>query len=101
MSSNSPSKPSPQDPREGPPRFVKPWVEIAVGQHPNTMADLLHAFPAEAHVIEDMRRDGIELEPAAASYDLPLLVTTDPAIAAKYDMLPEEDYWNEQEAASE
>lgn len=101
MSTKSPSPQSPQDPRDGPKRFVKPWVQIAVGRHPQTMADLLNAFPAEAHLIDAMQRDGIQLEPAPAPYDLPLLVTTDPAIAAKYDMLPEGDYWDEQEAASE
>jgi hypothetical protein len=65
------------------------------------MAELLSFFPAEESLIKSMQGDGIELEPPEASFDLPLLVTTDPAIAAKYDMISETDYWNEQEAASE
>lgn len=85
----------------GPQRFVKPWVEVAVGRHPRTMEDLVCAFPAKVPTLQAMRRDGVQLETGMASCDLPLLVTTDPAIAAKYDMIPEEDYWNEQEAASE
>ena len=101
MGTSLPSNPSSFRVYEGLQRFVKPWVEIAVGLHPHTMADLIRVFPAEAHNLQAMQRDGIQLEPPTASYDLPLLVTTDPAIAAKYDMIPEEDYWNEQEAASE
>ena len=101
MSTRLPSKHSSQWSHDGPQRFVKPWVEIAIGHDPQTMADLLSAFPTQTIAILAMQRDGIELEPAMASYDLPLLVTTDPTIAAKYDMISEDDYWNEQEAASE
>lgn len=101
MSTRLPSHSSSFRANEGPQRFVKPWVEIAVGQHLQTMTDLIKAFPAEAHIIQAMQHDGIELEPAPVAFDLPLLISTDPTIAAKYDMIPEEDYWDEQEAASE
>jgi hypothetical protein len=51
-----------------------------------------------ADTLESMRLDGVEISASGAvSHDYTLLVTTDPVIAAKYDMVEESEYWPDDE----
>jgi hypothetical protein len=52
----------------------------------------------DARLLEAMQHDGVVLErDESAAHDRTRLVTTDPEVAAKYDMVEESEFWGEGE----
>jgi Uncharacterised nucleotidyltransferase len=68
--------------RQGRKKYVRPW------RNKPPMAD-------GAEELEAMRRDGVSLNDSSVSDDYALLVTTDPDVARKYDMVEESEFWAE------
>jgi hypothetical protein len=79
-------------------RYVTRWDDKTLIAQAKTIAELAVALRAAADHLEAMRKDGVVLEDGSANV---LLVTTDPDIAKKYDMVEESEYWRGDDGAAE
>lgn len=87
-------------------RYIARWPSSklpSAGQDLETAIAILRGFSSDPDMIqsvellEAMQRDGVILERRGERGDgIATLVTTDPAIAAKYDMVDEQDFWGEE-----
>ena len=58
------------------------------------MDDMIASLRSAAEALEAMRRDGVALEDeAGVADDYARLVTTDPDVAKKYDMVEDSEFW--------
>jgi hypothetical protein len=77
-------------------RYVKPWQLKTATSRPFSMEELIRQAPESADVLRAMQQAGVVVEAAeSGAGSRLLLVTTNAEIAAKYDMIPEFDYWDE------
>jgi hypothetical protein len=74
-------------------RHVALWRNKWLTARAQTMDDMIAALREAAATLEAMRNDGITLEGEGISDDYAHLVTTDPEVAKKYDMVEESEFW--------
>lgn len=77
-------------------RFVAVWGHGFAGRKPNTLDEMISGIPAWAELLKRMKDDGVQLEWRDNASDEQIrMITTDPRIAEKYDMIEETDLWPE------
>ncbi len=75
-------------------RYVTLWRNKWLTAHAKTIDEMIAALRAATETLEAMRRDGVTLEgDASVGDDYAHLVTTDPEVAHKYDMIDESEFW--------
>lgn len=62
-----------------------------------TIDDLVAASPAATAQLQAMKADGVQVQPIRVDADSVYLATSDPEIAAKYDMHPEDEFLDDDE----
>mgnify|MGYP006908205789 CR=1 FL=1 len=62
---------------------------------PATIDDLSAMLPEQAESLKAMKRDGIAIDASRSGASHAYLVTTDPQVARKYDMIEESEYWSD------
>jgi hypothetical protein len=77
-----------------PRRFITLWRNKWLASKATTLPEMIGALRSAAETLEAMLKDGVTLDVASGRVedDYARLVTTDPEIARKYDMQPEEDF---------
>lgn len=76
-------------------RYVIAWRSRGLAAEAKSLDEMASLLRAAADKLDAMRRDGVVLdEGEGADDDYVLLVTTDPAIAEKYGMIDESEYWD-------
>ncbi|HVA51632.1 MAG TPA: hypothetical protein VNH11_35150 [Pirellulales bacterium] len=80
-------------------RYVTLWRNKWLTADAHTLEDMIGALRAAAAVLESMLDDGVTLDAEAGGVgdDDAHLVTTDPEVAKKYDMLEESEFWGKEE----
>ena len=77
-------------------RYVTLWRDKRLTAHARTIDDMIAALRDAADELENMRKDGVALEPdGGAGGDYARLVTTDPEVAKKYGMVEESELWGD------
>jgi hypothetical protein len=81
-------------------RFITLWRNKWLTAEATSIDDMAAKLRAAADLLDEMRRDGVTLDPEAGGVgdDYAHLITHDQAIAEKYDMHPEEDWLDDEEA---
>jgi hypothetical protein len=88
---------------EGTRRYVTPWQENRLTVAAKTIEDMIAILRAAkdesaADKLDAMRRDGVTLViHGVLGNERPRLVTTDPELARKYDMLEESELWEDED----
>jgi hypothetical protein len=76
-------------------RYTKFWQKDSLAIDVNDIDKLIAAYPDSDELVQ-MRDDGVKLElKVGTSGNVAYLVTTDPAIASKYDMHDESGFWDD------
>jgi hypothetical protein len=84
---------------QGRKRFVTLWRNQWLTADAKSIGDMIAALRRAADQLEGMRQDGIVLEDeGSVGDDHAHLVTTDPEVAKKYDMIEESEFWGEADA---
>lgn len=79
-------------------RYITLWRNKWLTSGAKTMDDMIEALRDAAGTLEAMRQDGVFLEvDGAIGDDYAHLVTTNPDVAKKYDMVEESEYWGSDE----
>jgi len=80
-----------------PRRFIMLWRNKWLTSKAMTLQEMAGGLRSAAEKLEAMLKDGVTLDVAVGGVadDYAHLVTTDPEIARKYDMQPEEDFFGE------
>ena len=87
---------------QGKKRFVTLWRNKWLTANANSMEDMITSLRNAAETLEAMRRDGVFLDDhGSVADDYARLVTTDSAIANKYDMVEESEFWEEDQGEFE
>jgi hypothetical protein len=87
-----------QSVRQAPKRFLMLWRNKFLTVEAQSIEEMAQTFRKSAEMMEAMRADGVTLDPHGGSGDdYVYLVTTDPAIAKKYDMHDEGEFWGEKQ----
>ena len=73
----------------------KRYILIQRGSAARSLSELAAALPSDAEQLMAMEQDGVIVEPLDGAVRL---VTTNPEVARKYDMIDETEYWGEDEA---
>lgn len=81
-------------------RYVTLWRNKWLTAEAKTIDEMIDLLRQAADTLEAMRRDGVVLEDSGITDDYAHLVTTDPDVAKKYDMIEESEYWGSDEEAS-
>lgn len=80
---------------QAPKRYVLLWKTDLPPGEITSLEALIARSPQPAAILEEMRRDGVLVDPAGTTAaDAVLLVTTDRSVAHKYGMHEEEAYWS-------
>ena len=83
---------------QGKKRFVTLWRNKWLTADAKSIDDMIAALRHATNELEAMRQDGVALEDDGSSGDdHARLVTTDPEVAKKYDMIDESEFWDEDE----
>lgn len=78
-------------------RYVTLWRNKWLTARAKTLDDMISALRGAAETLEAMQRDGVTLEyDEAVGDDYAHLVTTDPEVAKKYDMVEESEFWDDE-----
>jgi hypothetical protein len=80
-------------------RFITLWRNKWLTARAETIGDMIAALREAARSLDAMRADGVTLEGDGVGDDYAYLVTTDPEIAKKYDMVGESEFWRHEENA--
>jgi hypothetical protein len=81
---------------QGRKRYVTVWRNKRLTAHAKSIDDMIVALRNAADTLEAMRKDGVVLEEDGVGDDYAHLVTTDPEIARKYDMIEESELWGDE-----
>jgi hypothetical protein len=77
-------------------RYVREWRSERLIAEADSILDMVESLCAETDGLEQMLRDGIvTIERSDPASDRILLVTTDPAVARKYQMYDESEFLNQ------
>lgn len=88
--------------QQAPTRFMTLWRNKFLTLEAKTIEEMITSLQVAAATLQAMREDGVVLEsPGGTADDYAYLVTTDPAVAKKYDMHEESEFWGEDEGAGE
>jgi hypothetical protein len=88
--------------QQGRTRYVKLWRIKGLGARPKTIDELIAMLGDAAGTLAAMQRDGVVLEyGGGVADDYASLVTTDPEVAKKYDMIEESEFWGGEEDEDE
>jgi hypothetical protein len=83
---------------QGRKRFVTLWRNKWLTADAKSIDEMIAALRQAADALEAMRLDGVVLEnDGSVGDDYAHLVTTDPEVAKKYDMIEESEFWAEDE----
>ena len=83
-------------------RYVTLWRNEWLAAKTSTIDEMAASLRRAAEELEAMRRDGVTLEKnAGIGGDTAHLVTTDPDVARKYDMVEESEFWAEAESSDD
>jgi len=78
-------------------RFLRLWPISALPASCRSLEHLLAASPADAETLKAMHADGVTVDPeTTVAGDHVRLVTSDPAVARKYGMHEETEFWSDQ-----
>ena len=84
--------------RQGRTRYVTLWRNKWLTSDAKTLDEMIASLRDAADTLEAMRQDGVVLaDHGGVGDDYASLVTTDPEVAKKYDMIDESEYWGEEE----
>lgn len=80
-------------------RYLTLWRNKWLTTDAGTLDDMIRALRAAAAQLEAMRNDGVMLDAEAGGIDddYAHLVTSDPEVAKKYDMLEESEFWGDED----
>lgn len=80
-------------------RYVMLWRNKWLTAEAKTLEDMIRSLRAAAAELQAMYDDGVTLDAEAGGVgdDYAHLVTTDPEVAKKYDMLDEAEFWGHEE----
>lgn len=78
-------------------RYVLLWRNKWLTAQAKSLSDMVEELRAAATLLDAMQKDGVVLEEGGTEDDYAHLVTTDPKIAEKYDMLDESEFWDDGE----
>jgi hypothetical protein len=82
-------------------RYMMVWRNKFLTTEARSLGDMIATLRDAVQHLEAMLADGVELEPdGGTGDDYARLVTTDPAVAKKYDMHEEDEFWGDDEAES-
>ncbi len=73
-------------------RYILPWRNKGLTTKAHSIEEMAELLPDAAQLLRAMQADGVMMERGVAD-DHATLVTTDPLVAAKYDMVEESEYW--------
>lgn len=77
-------------------RYVTLWRNKWLTSQAKTTDEMIASLRAAADTLEAMQRDGVVLEDdGGTADDYANLVTTDPEVARKYDMVEESEFWGD------
>ncbi len=82
-------------------RYVTLWRNKWLTARAEAIDDMSAALREAARTLDAMRSDGVTLESDGVGDDYAHLVTTDPEVAKKYDMVEESEFWGHEEDALE
>jgi hypothetical protein len=75
-------------------RYVTLWRNKWLTANAESLEDMVNGLQAATESLRSMLADGVTLDPdSGTSDDYAVLATTDPAIAKKYDMHDEKEFW--------
>ena len=81
--------------RGTPKRYVMLWRNKPLTAGAKSLGDMIQTLRAAADSLAEMQADGVTLDPdGGTADDYAHLVTTDPAIARKYGMHPEDEFFD-------
>jgi hypothetical protein len=81
---------------QAPKRFVQIWRNKFLTLDAKGINEMAKTLRESAELLEAMRADGVILDPSGGTADdYAYLVTTDPAIAKKYGMHDESEFWGD------
>lgn len=84
--------------RAVPKRYLMLWRNKWLTSQATTIDDMVRSLRDAAATLEAMKADGVVLEPDGGTEDdYAHLVTTDPAVAKKYGMHPEDEFFSDEE----
>jgi hypothetical protein len=82
---------------QGKKRFVTVWRNKWLTADAKSIDEMIASLKDAAETLEAMRRDGVTLDDnGGVRDDYVRLVTTDPEVAKKYDMVEETEFWGEE-----
>ena len=85
-----------------PKRFVTIWRNKFLTVEASNLDQMADALRRAADMLAAMRADGVTLDPAGGTADdYAILVTTDPAVARKYDMHDESEFMDDESGGNE
>jgi len=76
-------------------RFITLWRNKWLTASATTIEEMIGSLRQVVETLEAMKRDGVVLEPRGLEDNHAYLVTTDPEVARKYDMVEESEFWGE------
>lgn len=77
-------------------RYLLLWRNKWLTAHARSLEEMAEALQSATVQLQAMKADGVTLEPRGGTADdYAYLVTTDPEVARKYDMHPEDEYLEE------
>ncbi|MEX0675496.1 MAG: hypothetical protein WD063_00375 [Pirellulales bacterium] len=76
-------------------RYITLWRDKWLTAGATTIDEMIASSRHAVETLEAMKRDGVVLEPAGVDDDYAHLVTTDPEVAKKYDMVEESEFWGQ------
>lgn len=80
---------------QGRKRYVTHWRNKWLTSEAKSLDEMIAAIRQAANTLEAMKRDGIVLEQSdGIADDYAVLVTTEPEVAKKYDMVEESEFWS-------
>jgi hypothetical protein len=80
-------------------RYVTQWRNKWLTAEAQTLEDMIRSLRAASAELEAMRNDGVTLDAELGGIgdDYAHLVTTDPEVAKKYDMVEESEFWGDED----
>jgi hypothetical protein len=78
-------------------RYVRIWRHTRLPSKAQTLEELIDGFPEESEVLRAVRDAGVTLDAGRGGLGDAYLVTSDPAIAKKFDMHDESEFISEGE----
>ena len=83
-------------------RYLTLWRNKFLTIEATSLGEMISMLEDAVATLKAMQTDGVTLDPQGGTADYyAYLVTTDPAVAKKYDMHDESEFWGDEEAVSD